>query len=153
MPPALAIAFIDALPAAIASWRPTFVVSLHSPSRPMTRPWLPIVGHDREAMASMGRTMGPMLFRVGMPRAAMGHARPIALPMPFHVSALVKTMKAHGMAHGDAMGSHGARLLTYCHAGPERDPTMTVLTARPQPAFVPCLEGWHDHHQEPVPPY
>lgn len=56
-------------------------------------------------MAPMGQ---PMMARVGMPRAAMGHARPIALPMPAHVLAMVEAMRAHGMAHGDAMGNHRA---------------------------------------------
>lgn len=82
----------------------------------------------------MGKAMATMVSRVGMPRAAMGHARPISLPMPVQVSALVDAMEAHG-------GRHGARLFIDCHARPEGNPTMDVLTARPASSYRPLLRG------------
>lgn len=102
---------------------------------------MPIACHDSEAMGPMGKAMAPMVSRVGMPRAAMGHARPIVAPMPAHVSALVKAIKAHGMAHGDAMGGHRAGLLINCHARPGANPTTDVLTARRAFNYRPLLRG------------
>ena len=78
-------------------------------------------------MAPMSGPKGAMVARVGMPRAAMGHARPMALPMPSHVSAIVEAMKAHAEAHGQGMGRHGLRLLINCHAGLGRSPAMGIV--------------------------
>lgn len=109
----------------------------------------PMAAHGREAMGTMGTAMGKGMVRMGLPRAAMAHARPISLPMPSHVSAMVEAIRSHGsphgkgmgrhgdsmgihgQGHGDGMGSHGPahgpRILIHCHAGLGRSPAMAVV--------------------------
>ena len=76
---------------------------------------------DREAMAPMGSGMGLKGVRMGLPRAVMGNARPIALSMPAHVVAMVEAIRSFGVAHGNGMSqhgqAHGASILIHCNAG------------------------------------
>ncbi len=149
MQPALAIASLDALPDAISSWRPTLIVSIASLSRHMARlwpgPWLPMTFQGHEAMGTMGTAMGTGMVRMGLPSAPMGHGRPMVLPMPLHVTAMVDAFKSHGLPRGEGMGghgqgmgrdgqdhwegmgSHGARILIRCHASLGRSPAVAMV--------------------------
>lgn len=104
---------------------------------------------DHEAMGTMGTAMGTGMVRMGLPSASIGHARPMVLPMPSHVTAMVDAIKSHGSPHGEGMGrhgpghgqgmgrdgqdhgegmgSHGARILIHCHASLGRSPAMAMV--------------------------
>jgi len=135
----IAIVSLDALPAAIASWRPDAVLSAHSPSRPMQAPWdgswLAIVAHDTEAMEPMGRPWWkptvPMARGMGRHGARMGKHEashgpitgmtmpPMEPPQAHHIQAMAAWMERHGPM----------RLIVQCHAGLGRAPSLAIVAA------------------------
>lgn len=104
----LAVASLDDVLGAILRWGPDAVVSAHSPGRdveiPCTGPHLRLRFHDAEG----GRPRAPGVAHTG---------RPLVLPEPAHVQALLAFIDAH---------SHG-RILIHCAAGLGRSPALAIL--------------------------
>lgn len=80
--------------------------------RPWAGPWANLVFQDRE--------------HAGLPMERTP-SRPMALPMPAHVHALLATMARHGLIHGEGHGKE--RLLIHCEAGLGRAPALAIVAA------------------------